>query len=135
MAAAKQAEIDVTPELIQLLNQVTSISDPFLLHAVKIALREQCKDNTDRFLRVAQQVKAHGVPAFAEICLAMKTPAAADFILQNLDQLSAQDAKQLDSFLTFAATHAQVDSIDRIVETLEREHRSDSGFQLKILNS
>ena len=137
MAAAKRAEIDVAPELIRLLNQATSISDPFLVHAVKIALREQCKDNdnTDRFLRVAQQVNAHGVPAFAEICLAVKTPAAADFILQNLDQLSAQDAKQLDSFLTFAATHAQVDSIDRIVETLEREHRSDSGFQLKILNS
>ncbi len=135
MAAAKRPEIDVTPELIQLLNEATSISDPFLVHALKIALREQCKNNTDRFLRVAQQVNAHGVPAFAEICLAVKTPAAADFILQNLDQLSAQDSKQLDSFLTFAATHAQVHSIDHIVEMLEREHRSDSGFQLKILNS
>ena len=135
MAAAKRSVVDVTPELIQLLNEAIKTPDRFLVHVLKIALREQCKNNAERFLRVTTQVKSHCVPAFAEICLAVKTPAAAEYILQNLDQLSAQDSNDVASLLTFAATHAQVDSIDRIVTTLEQAHRSDSDFQLKILNS
>ncbi|MAI33099.1 MAG: hypothetical protein CMM07_15695 [Rhodopirellula sp.] len=135
MASAKRTEIDVTPELIQLLNEAITTSDPFLVHASKIALREQCKNDSGRFLRVTTKVKSHCIPAFAEICLALKTSAAADFILQNLDQLSAHDSRDLDRFLVFAATHAQVDSIDRIVATLNQAHRSDPDFQLKILNS
>lgn len=135
MTAAKRVEVDVTPELIQLLNEAGSSSDPFLVHAVKIALREQCKNEPDRFLRVTERVTAPCIPAFAQICLAVKTPDAADFILQNLDQLSAQESKELDSFLTFAATHARLDSIDRIVTTLKQANRSDLSFQLKILNS
>ena len=135
MTAAKRVEVDVTPELIQLLNEAGSSSDPFLVHAVKIALREQCKNEPDRFLRVTERVTAPCIPAFAQICLAVKTPGAADFILQNLDQLSAQESKELDSFLTFASTHARLDSIDRIVTTLKQANRSDLSFQLKILNS
>ena len=135
MASAKRTVVDVTPELIHLLNETIKTPDRFLVHALKIALREQCKNSPDRFALATKLVDSRSILAFAEICLAVKTPGAAEFILDNLDALSERDSSGLNRYLAFAATHAQVESIDRIVATIDRAYQGDPEFQLEILNS
>jgi putative heme-binding domain-containing protein len=135
LAAAKRSSVDVTFELTLLLNAAIKNTDRFLVHAVKIALREQCGQIPDSFTRVTKLVESQSIAAFAEICLAVKTPPAAEFILDNLDRLSEQNSSGLTSYLAFVATHAQVASIDRIVGMIDLAYRNEPEFQLEILRS
>ena len=135
LAAAKRSSVDVAFELTLLLNAAIKTTDRFLVHSVKLALREQGKQNADSFTRVRKLVEKQSIPAFAEICLAVKTPPAAEFILDNLDTLSEQNSSGLPNYLTFVATHAQLDSIDRIVGMVDLVYRNEPEFQLEILRS
>lgn len=135
LAAAKRFTVDVSTELAQQLNAACTTNDRFLIHALKIALREQCQVNLDRFTQVSSLLDQTSYPAFAEVCMALKTPEAARFITDNLDSLSEQNPQRLTEYLEFAAAHAESTSLDHIVAIAATEFRSDPEFQLEILNS
>ena len=135
LAAAKHAAVDVTFELTQQLNETIRTEDRFLVHALKIALRQQGQWSPDRLLNASKLLEPTSIPAFAEICLAIKTPASAKFILDNLDSLVEQAPSGLNRYLEFAATHSNAASIDRIVDIVAARYQEDPEFQLQILKS
>ena len=135
LAAAKHVAVDVTLELTRTLNETAKTGDRFLVHALKLALRQQGERSPERLVRASDHLDPTSIPAFAEICLAVKTPASAKFILDNLDSLVEQAPSSLNRYLEFAATHSSSDSIDRIVGIVNTRYQDDPEFQLEILKS
>ena len=135
VAAARQSQVDVVPELTQQLNEAVESQDTFLVHSLKIALRQQLRHWPARFAAATAVLDPASVPAFADICLSVKSADAAEFILNKIEDLSQNDAGMLTGFLGFAATHAKPGSLKRIVEIVAFRYQDDPEFQLEVLRS
>lgn len=135
LTAARHATVDLSAELVALLDAARRTGDRYLVHAAKIALRDQFQADSQRLTRVAPRVPAEAYSLFADVCLAVKSPAAANFIVDNLQQLSADSPGKLTAYLEFAARQADVKSIDAIVAIARNQFAGNRQFQLSILDS
>ena len=135
IASASHPSVDVTDGLVNALKIGIQANDRYLVHALKIALREQFKAHTNRMERAIAILDPATRQAFADICLAVKSPASAAFIVANLESLATQNPGKLTAYLEFAAKHADEQSIDSIVQIAKNRFANDQDFQLEILQS
>ena len=90
--------------------------DKHLQHAFKIALKHHLAD-PDSF--TAAQVAPDDLRIVADICLALKHPQAAEFLVSNLANLEQLPLERLNAYLKFAARSTDLNALPKVV-TLAR---------------
>lgn len=135
LAAAHHARTNVVGKLVECLNRSARTSDRFLVHSLKIALREQLKASPDSFHLAVKRLNSDSSPAFAEVCLALRSKNSANYLVDNLESLTKQSPGELARYLEFAARYADEKRIDSVVDTLRARFSGDQSFQLTVLES
>lgn len=133
MAIAQHSEFDYSTQLVGLLAK-TPASDRYLVHAIKIALREQLKDHDQRFVAAAKLIPESIYQPFADICMAIQSEPAAKFVVDKISQLSSNDAAKLTTYLEFVSQYGSTDSLFSIVSIAQKRFENDIDFQLTLLD-
>ena len=124
-------------ELAQLLVDLyrhTSTQDVHLRHAVKMALRDQMK-NEQVFAQLAAVVSNDAISLFADISMALKTPAAGKFVAENLTELAKKSPADIQQFVKFSAQYVLAEDVPLMVRLIEQQFGSDQQLQLQLLDS
>lgn len=132
MAIAKHPECEFSTQLVALLAKTPS-SDRYLIHAIKIALRDHLKGRDQRFRAVAKLIPESVYQPFADVCLAIKTEPAAEFVVNNIAKISKNDAAKLTAYLEFVSQYGSTDSLVSIVSIAQKRFGNDIDFQLTLL--
>jgi putative heme-binding domain-containing protein len=116
-AASRQTSPELLPALLRLL-QTTELGDVHLRHSIRIALRDHLlKDEWlaefGRSLNSSSDIAALG-----ELCLAVRSPAAAEFVAAHLDIIGQRLPQRLPEALQFAAAHVSPEAAERVVNTI-----------------
>ncbi|MFN9718050.1 MAG: PVC-type heme-binding CxxCH protein [Planctomycetota bacterium] len=133
-AAAVQVSEELLAPLLRLL-QTTDLADGHLRHSTRIALRNHLL-NDDWLQRLgAQSSLAMDKLALADLCLAIKTPAAAEYVAANIEFLGASQPQKLADYLQFAAAMVKPEAADSIVSAVRKRFAGDLAVQQNLLTS
>ncbi len=133
MAATQHNFQSLIVPLVKLLHD-TPATDKHLRHAARMALRNHLR-NSEWFQLVSRNVTDADVELLAGICLALKSQAAGDFLVQHIDRLGAGDAATATKYMQFAARYVSSSSVTLLVNTVQKQFRDDFEFQRKLLLS
>ncbi len=133
LAAARHPSIALVQPLLDRFRH-TPPGDPHLRHAIRMSLRDQLRSEST-FQAVAQQIPPDQIELIAGICLALKTPAAGQFVASHIDQLSVDDRKTLAEYIKFAINHVSEETVDAMVAVARDKFGDDRNFQLQLLRS
>ncbi len=133
-AAAAQVSEELLAPLMRLLH-TTDLNDVHLRHSTRIALRNHLFN--DDWLRklAAQSPLAMDKLALADLCVAVKTPAAAEFVASNIQFLGTAQPQRLADYLQFAAAYVSPDSAANVVHAVRERFAADFTLQRTLLNS
>ena len=140
IAAARHQDVSLIRPLMRLL-QAVPVDDVHLRHAVRMTLRDHLRDEGwFRQLTLADQsghesLTAAEVALLGDLCLALKTPAAGEFIAANLAVLAKSSPEQLADLVQFAAAWVSPESAAFVAQTARREFLDDEALQLNLLES
>ncbi|MEN9021829.1 MAG: PVC-type heme-binding CxxCH protein [Verrucomicrobiales bacterium] len=125
IAAAKPSAKRVS----QLLNWRRQVAqdDKHLQHAFKIALKHHL---TDPKTFSTAQVADEDVQVVADICLALKHPQAAEFLVAHLEQLPSE---RLNTYLKFAARSTSLTALPKVVLLARTRFETDLYQQRELL--
>ncbi len=112
----------------------TAADDVHLRHAIRMAVRDHLR-NDDWFRRIANDLAEGDVPFLADICLALRTPAAGEFIAARVDSLSQAVPARLTELLQFAAGYVSPESASVVATAVEERFRDQPAMQLQLLNA
>ena len=137
-AAVAAASLYQSQELIAPLLrmfQTTDLADVHLRHSIRIALRDQLL-NDEWFRTIAADAKV-GMDrlVLADLSLAVKTPAAAEFVASNIQVLGVSQPARLAEYLQFAAAHVSVEAAEGVVVAVRERFSGDRELQRGLLNS
>lgn len=132
-ASRKPSQMLIAP-LIRMLH-TTDLADVHLRHSIRIALRDHLL-NEDWFRTVTADAKV-GMDrlVLADLSLAVKTPAAAEFVAGNIQFLGVSQPARLAEYLQFAAAHVSPAAADGIVVAVRQRFSGDRELQRGLLNS
>lgn len=133
-AAAVQVSEELLAPLMRLLH-TTDLNDVHLRHSTRIALRNHLLNEDWLRKLAAQSPLAMDKLALADLCLAVKTPAAAEFVASNIQFLGTAQPQKLADYLQFAATMVSPDAADGIVMSVRKRFSGDRGLQQNLLTS
>lgn len=133
-AASRQLSQSLVLPLLRMLH-TTDLADVHLRHTIRMALRDQLL-NEDWFRDVASKVRI-GMDrlALADLSLAIKTPAAAEYVAANIQFLGVIQPQRLAEYLQFAAAHVSPEAADQVVAAVRERFSADSELQRQLLNS
>ncbi len=132
-AASRHVSPELAPALLRLLH-TTELGDVHLRHQVRIALRDHLLD--DGILRtLGESQLSMDAVALSEICLAVKTQAAAEYVAAHLDALGKSQPARLPEYLQFAAAYVTPESADQVVQTIRQQFAGRTSQQIQLLNS
>ncbi|HQX51023.1 MAG TPA: c-type cytochrome [Planctomycetaceae bacterium] len=133
-AASRHLSYDLTAPLLRMLH-TTDLADVHLRHSIRIALRDHLQ-NEDWFRDLtAQSPLIMDRLALADLSLALKTPAAAEYIAANVEFLGAAQPEKLAEYLQFAAAYVTPDAAAGVVSTVRKRFAADQSVQLQLLTS
>lgn len=133
-ASVKHLSADLTAPLLRMLH-TTELGDVHLIHMIRIALRDHLL-NEDWFRDLAMQSPLFmDRLALADLSLAHKTPAAAEYIAANVELLGVAHPEKLAEYLQFAAAYVSADAANNVVATVRSRFASDQSLQLQLLTS
>ena len=122
------------PALMRMLH-TTDLADVHLRHSIRIALRDHLL-NEESFREIASQSPlAMDRLALADLSLALKTPAAAEYIAAHVEFLGTTQPGKLAEYLQFAAAYVSPDAASHVVATVRERFTEDQALQLQLLNS
>ena len=131
-AAAKLCSEElITPILSGLVERK---SDPHLCYALRIALKNHL-ENEAWFKTLATQLSRRQRADVLEICLALKTNYAGQFIAANLDLVRDSSPEKLSDYLTFASRFASSENLNAIIALSRDCFESDIPKQEELLRS
>src|SRR5690606_32550338 len=111
------------------------LADIHLRHSIRIALRDHLL-HEDWFRALASQSPlTMDRLALADLSLAVKSEAAAQYIAANVEFLGTAHPDRLAEYLQFAAASIAPDAASNIVATVRKRFASNEALQLKLLNS
>ncbi|NND97277.1 MAG: c-type cytochrome [Pirellulaceae bacterium] len=120
-------------QLLEMLHKTTQ-ADVHLRHAIRMSLRDHFTRR--EWLEMAMSdPSGEDVEAIAEICLAVKTPTAANFVVENLRVLDSTDAVRFAEYLSFAARYASRKDLATIAKTAKERFRENFVFQEQLIRS
>lgn len=124
----------LTAPLLRMLH-TTDLADVFLRHSIRIALRDHLL-NDDWFRDLASHSPlSMDRLALADLSLAIKSPASAEYIAANVEFLGAAQPGKLADYLQFAAASVSPHAASNVVATVRHRFAGDQGLQLQLLNS
>ncbi len=133
-ASSRHLSSSLTGPLLRMLH-TTDLADVHLRHSIRIALRDQLlNENWFRDL-ASRSPLAMDRLALANISLALKTPAAAEYIASHIEFLGTAHPGKLAEYLQFAAAHVSPDAASKVVSTVRERFSGDQALQLQLLNS
>ena len=133
-ASSRHLSSTLTGPLLRMLH-TTDLADVHLRHAIRIALRDHLL-NEDWFRDLASQSPlAMDRLALADLSLALKSPAAAEYIASHVEFLGTTQPGKLAEYLQFAAAYVSPDAASHVVATVRERFAGDQALQLQLLNS
>jgi putative heme-binding domain-containing protein len=130
-ASQNPAESQIA-NLIQVLADCPE-NDPQLRYATRLALRNHLLNEQWFETLINTPLPENTVRDIAEICLAIKTPAAAQYLLRYIDKVSDIPEAQLSDLLQFAVQYAPVDTLDSIADLAQKRFPENTTFQKDLL--
>ncbi|MDX1952697.1 MAG: c-type cytochrome [Verrucomicrobiota bacterium] len=121
------------PALLQL-RQKTHPSDTHLLHATRIALRNQMAATDKVSFAASAAISENDSRALADVALAIPKPAAASFLLDHTQKYDEPD-ERLANCLKHIARHVEVDRLDDLAEVSRQKARNETDVQLTVFKS
>ncbi|MEC8557883.1 MAG: c-type cytochrome [Planctomycetota bacterium] len=131
-AAAKLCSKELITPILSCL--IDSRGDPHLHYALRIALRNHLKDES-WFKALTPQFSSQQRAEVIDICLALKTNYAGQFIAANLDLVRDSNPKKLSECLTFASRFASLENLHEIIDLSRDSFESDLPKQEELLRS
>ncbi len=133
-AASRHLSSDLTAPLLRMLH-TTDLADVHLRHSIRIALRDHLQ-NEDWFRNLTASSRLiMDRLALADLSLALKTPAAAEYIADNVEFLGTAQPEKLAEYLQFAAAYVSPDAAAGVVSTVRKRFAADQSLQLQLLTS
>ena len=133
-ASSRHLSSTLTGPLLRMLH-TTDLADVHLRHAIRIAMRDHLL-NEDWFRDLASQSPlAMDRLAIADLSLALKSPAAAEYIASHVEFLGTTQPGKLAEYLQFAAAYVSPDAASHVVATVRERFAGDQALQLQLLNS
>ncbi|MCA9034945.1 MAG: c-type cytochrome [Planctomycetaceae bacterium] len=134
IAAARHTRRSSIPLLLKLLASIPT-DDVHLRHATRMTLRDHLR-NEDWFRDLTSgPLTDFESGVVADLCLALKTPAAGEFIASNLASLAKSNPGQLSEMVQFAAAYVSPISAELVAETVQKEFPENESLQLSLLTS
>ncbi|TWT93243.1 PVC-type heme-binding CxxCH protein [Stieleria varia] len=141
MASAQHRDSALMEPLLKSLHAVNP-SDVHLRHAIRMALRDHLSDR-DWFAQLASKIsqntddksRQRDVSAVCELCLALKTDHAGEFLAGHLATLSDLPRERLSLYLSFAAQYASTQHLTSIAQLSRDRFAGDQAYQEELLNS
>ena len=110
-------------------------NDPQLHYTLRLALRNHLR-NGEMFGRlVSTDLATREIQEIAGLCLSLKTPTSAGFLLYNLKQLSSVEPGKLSQWLEFSAQYAPPNSLNTFAQVAELQFSGRPTFQKRLLTS
>jgi putative heme-binding domain-containing protein len=134
MALAKHSQPDYISGLFDLL-QREDPADVHLRHAIHLALRNHLQNEAWFKSFVATPLSNAKVQSLSEICLALHTEAAGDYIVQQLKSRSDFHAAQITDLARFAARYASIDSLASLAQFAGDRLADRIDLQLELLHA
>ena len=132
-SSTQQSESLILPLLRTL--HTTDLADVHLKHSTRIALRDHLL-NERWFRSIAGQARlSMDRLVLADLSLAIKTPAAAEFVANNIQFLGTAQPGRLAEYLQFAAAHVSPQAADGVVIAVRDRFAGDAELQRKLLES
>jgi putative heme-binding domain-containing protein len=133
-ASSRQQSQELIAPLLRMFH-TTDLADVHLRHSIRIALRDHLL-HEDWFRTVAADVKV-GMDrmVLADLSLAVKTPAAAEFVAGNIQFLGVSQPTRLAEYLQFAAAHVSPEAAEGVVVAVRERFSGDRELQRGLLNS
>ncbi|MDA1166529.1 MAG: dehydrogenase, partial [Planctomycetota bacterium] len=115
------------------LHSGTPDADPHLRHSIKMALRNHLEQP-----QMLQQLEEQPLTQLqrkliADVCLAVKTPAAGEFLVRHIADIENADRSRLAEIMRTAAGRVSKESVERIAELAQSRFADDSEFQIELL--
>lgn len=133
-AASRHQSQSLIVPLLRMLH-TTDPADVHLRHAIRIALRDNLL-NEDWFRATASHAPlAMDRLVLADLSLAIRTAAAAEFVAKNIRFLGVTQPARLAEFLQFAAAHVSPAAADDVVAAVRERFSDDGDLQRKLLDS
>ena len=133
-ASSRHISRTLTAPLLRMLH-TTDLADVHLRHSIRIALRDHLL-NEDWFRDLASQSPlSMDRLALADLSLALKSRAAAEYIASNVEFLGTAQPEKLAEYLQFAAAYVTSDAAANVVAAVREQFGGNQTLQLKLLNS
>ncbi|MDG2125217.1 MAG: FG-GAP-like repeat-containing protein [Verrucomicrobiales bacterium] len=113
----------------------TSKNDRHLHHATRIALRDHLSDDQWFLTLTGNSLPAAQTATVIDIALALSSPAAANFLVQNLDAIPTDNPEILITTLRTAARHIEPDAVPTVVAIARKSFADNQDLQRDILTS
>lgn len=113
----------------------TPAEDVHLKHALRMALRQQLRsDEVFEELAKSKLSEADG-ELVVSVSLALKTPAAGQFLIKQLGKININDRARLTELVKAAAQQASPESVGDLVNVATARFEDDRQLQIELLNS
>jgi len=133
-ASSRHLSNSLTAPLLRMLH-TTDLTDVFLRHSIRIALRDHLQ-NEEWFRELASHSPlAMDRLALADLSLALKSPAAAEYIAANVEFLGTAQPNKLADYLQFSSASVSPEAAANVVATVRERFAGDQKLQLQLLNS
>jgi putative heme-binding domain-containing protein len=119
--------------IINVLSDTTS-KTPLLRHTLRIALRNQLRDETTLSRLTQQTLKRADKDAIADVAVAIKSAAAANFLI-NYISTEDQQPSAIRRFAEHIAKHANSTALSQLPQVVKAAFANDLNQQLAILEA
>ena len=132
--ASRSIESSELAELLVDLFAHTSTQDVHLRHAIKMALRDQMK-NEQVFEQITSKTSKSSITLFTEVSMALKTPAAGKFVAEHLAELAQASQADIQQFVKFSAQYVLAEDVALMVDLIKQQFASNQQLQLELFDS
>jgi putative heme-binding domain-containing protein len=107
-------------------------NDPHLRHVIRMSLRDHLAVS-DSFSIATRNVAPRDVPVLAGICLALKTPAAGEFLAKSIQSVGDLKPETMSDYMRFAVRYVSPESVAELATMARKRFENDVAFQLELL--
>lgn len=132
-ALGRHPHLDNVSALFQLIDE-TAAEDTHLVHVARMALRDQLRDDAVLAKLGGAKFTEPQLKILAELAVAVKTPAAADLVLDYLDRFGKNDPKATE-YVAFAGQYASENRVAQLATLIRTRFAENPAYQFQQLQS
>lgn len=132
-ALGRHPNMENVSALFQLIEE-SPAEDTHLVYVARMALRDQLRDDTVLAMLETARFSEPQLKTLAELAVAVKTPAAADLVLEYLDQFGKHDPKAAE-YVAFAGQFASENRVSQLANLIRTRFVDNYAYQFQQLQS